>query len=133
VGGDDGTVDGRWRLRGRHWLCYCKPESMLVVMGVVGSDVWWFVVLIWLLKPQVCCGSVEAPLKWFGVIYQWRGEWPHVGEFVAVGLGMTGVEAEFRVGVDARCNRRLPDLLNIAAEGKMNNVFFLIRIVGFFF
>jgi hypothetical protein len=42
-GGDDGTVDGRWRWRGRHWLrrclCCCKPESMLVVMGVVGIGV----------------------------------------------------------------------------------------------
>jgi len=36
---------------------------MLAVMGVVGSGVWWFVILIWLLKPQVCCGFVEAPLK----------------------------------------------------------------------
>jgi len=66
-GADDGTVDGRWRWRGRHWLrrclCCCKPESMLAVMGVVGSGVWCFVILIWLLKPQVCCGSVEAPLK----------------------------------------------------------------------
>ena len=96
---------------------------MLAVMGVVGSGVWWFVVLLWLLKPQVCCGSVKAPLKWFGVIYQRRGEWPPVGESVIVGLGVTGVEAEFSVDVDACCNRRLPDLLNIAAEGKMNSVF----------
>jgi hypothetical protein len=96
---------------------------MLAVMGVVGSGVWWFVVLLWLLKPQVCCGSVKALLKWFGVIYQRRGEWPPVGESVIVGLGVTGVEAEFSVDVDACCNRRLPDLLNIAAEGKMNSVF----------
>jgi hypothetical protein len=44
-GADDGTVDGRWRWRGRHWLrrclCCCKPESMLAVMGVVGSGVWF--------------------------------------------------------------------------------------------
>jgi hypothetical protein len=34
--------DRRW---GRHWrrrcLCCCKPESMLAVMGVVGSGVWF--------------------------------------------------------------------------------------------
>jgi len=32
-----------------------------------------------------------------------------------MGLGVTSVEAEFPIGVDARCNRRFPDLLSITA------------------
>ena len=33
---------------------------------------------------------------------RWRREWPSVGESVAVGLGVTGVKAEFPIGVDAQ-------------------------------
>jgi len=33
------------------------------------------------------------------VIY--RGEWPSVGESVAVGLVVTSIDAEFPIGVDA--------------------------------
>jgi len=39
------------------------------------------------------------------VIYRRRGESPPVGESIAMGLGVTGAEVEFPVGVDARCNR----------------------------
>jgi hypothetical protein len=64
----------------------------------MGGYVWWSVLLIWLLKPKVCCGGTAA--NDLAVICRWRGESPSVGESVAVGLGMTGVEAEFPIGVD---------------------------------
>jgi hypothetical protein len=56
-------------------------------------------------EVAVCCGSVEAPLKvvWCDLSAAWES--PPVGESVAVGLGVTGAEVEFLVGVDARCNR----------------------------
>jgi len=70
----DNTVDGgRWRSVALPAFTAVNHESMLVVMGFVGSCVWGFVMLIWLLKSQVCCSPVEAPLKmiWCDLSVAW--------------------------------------------------------------
>ena len=52
------------------------------------------------------------------MICQWRRERPSLGESIAVGFGVTGVDA-------------MTILISAVAE-KMNNVFFLIRTIGVF-
>ena len=60
----DSTLDGgKWRYVALPAFATVNHGLMLSVMGFVGSCVWWFVMLIWLLKSQVCCGLVEGPLK----------------------------------------------------------------------
>jgi hypothetical protein len=84
----DNTVDGgRWRFVALPAFTAVNHESMLAVMGFVGSCVWGFVMLIWLLKSQVYCGPVEALLKtiWCDLSVAWgvafcrricrRGSW----------------------------------------------------------
>jgi hypothetical protein len=104
VEGDDAVDSGSWR--GWHWLrhCLCWEEPLVGTGGDRFVGGWlWLMVLCRLFGCRSCRSAVVLwRRRWrrFGVIYRWRGEWPSVGESVAVGLGVTGDEAEFPIGVD---------------------------------
>ena len=50
------------------------------------------------------------------MICRWYGKWPSLEESIVVGLGVTDIDAEFPIGVDARCNWHFPDLLSFDDE-----------------
>jgi hypothetical protein len=94
---------GRWQME----ICCVafaavNHQSVLAVMGgwvaASGGLCYWFGCWSWK-------SVVEAPLQAIWRDCRWRGEWPAVGKSVVVGLVVIGVDAEFPIGVAARCDR----------------------------
>nr|TKS17859.1 hypothetical protein D5086_0000009250 [Populus alba] len=75
-----------------------------VAAGAATGGVMALPLLPWLLREGVAGAAVnhKSTLAVMGFVRRLRrGEWPSVGESAGVGLGLTGVEAEFPIGVDA--------------------------------